>query len=388
MRNESVDTVRTKPFDHPRRSFFGQPLSLPRNADYPGNIGFLSLNRRLDESDCPRLLAQSHDPIQPSLVWRRTAADLVLVPSGQFTKRRWSASSELVKIGMAEHSFHFVGMTDRQWFQSESLGAQFLCQLDHRRNLTSTTSQRGVDRRGKVRWVVKTNNFGQPVGDGLSGWIPPPTLEPAALVGSSVTLEPMLPGDGARLFQALSDEPESLWTYMSIGPFESANGFEASLTEMMDRKDWSPYVILVGDEIEGFLTYLRIDLPGGVIEIGSIVFSSALQRTTAATEAIYLLIRHAFESGFRRVEWKCDDLNSPSMRSAHRFGFTYEGTFKQATHYKGRNRDTAWFAIVESDWPTLRQGYDEWLAPDNFDDSGKQIRSLEACRLGVSDHSG
>jgi RimJ/RimL family protein N-acetyltransferase len=130
----------------------------------------------------------------------------------------------------------------------------------------------------------------------------------------------------------------------------------------------------------GFAAYLRIQPRDGVIEIGSIVFSPRLQRTTAATEAIYLMLRNVFALGYRRCEWKCDDLNAPSRAAADRLGFTYEGTFRQATHYKGRNRDTAWYAIVNREWPALDGVFQRWLAPDNFDDDGVQRQSLGKMR--------
>jgi RimJ/RimL family protein N-acetyltransferase len=225
--------------------------------------------------------------------------------------------------------------------------------------------------------VTNTNDFDQPVGPGLGDWVPPTTFEPVALKGAYVALEPMVVGDGKAIFTALADEPDSLWTYMGFGPFSNSAEVEEMVTSMLDKGDWSPYIVVVDDRVRGFLSYLRIDNPGGVIEIGSIVFDSAIQRTTATTEAIFLLIDHAFEAGYRRVEWKCDDLNAPSMRAAERFGFTYEGTFRQATHYKGRNRDTAWFAIVDVDWPQIRAGFTRWLAADNFDGAGEQKFSLQ-----------
>ncbi len=193
-------------------------------------------------------------------------------------------------------------------------------------------------------------------------------------------LEPMVAGDGQLLFEALGTEPESSWTYMSFGPFADAAGIEKTVVAMLAKDDWSPYIVEVDGRVHGLLAYLRIDNPGGVIEIGSIVFDSSIQRTTATTEAIFLLIDHAFESGYRRVEWKCDDLNAPSMKAAERFGFTYEGTFRQATHYKGRNRDTAWFAIVDADWPEIRDSFKKWLSADNFDSSGRQKATLRQIR--------
>ncbi|HEY5889943.1 MAG TPA: GNAT family protein [Acidimicrobiia bacterium] len=225
-----------------------------------------------------------------------------------------------------------------------------------------------------------TNSLGQPVGFGLADWVPPSTFEPVVLKGNYVALEPMVLGDGQSIFDALGDEPDSLWTYMSFGPFGDAAEVEAIVIDMLDRADWSPYVVEVDDRVRGFLAYLRIDNPGGVIEIGSIVFHSSIQRSTATTEAIFLLIDHAFECGYRRVEWKCDALNAPSMRAAERLGFTYEGTFRQATHYKGRNRDTAWYAIVDGDWPEIRASFKQWLSPGNFDDSGTQERTLQGIR--------
>jgi RimJ/RimL family protein N-acetyltransferase len=141
-----------------------------------------------------------------------------------------------------------------------------------------------------------------------------------------------------------------------------------------------PYAILVDGKPVGFLSYLRIDPRGGVIEIGSIVFAPEMQRTAAATETIFLLIKNAFDLGYRRCEWKCDDLNAPSRRAAERFGFIYEGTFRKATHYKGRNRDTAWYAITDDEWPQVERAFARWLAPDNFDTGGRQLRSLSDLR--------
>ena len=167
---------------------------------------------------------------------------------------------------------------------------------------------------------------------------------------------------------------------MSIGPFRNESEMRSSFEALIGQADWLPYVILVDGRPAGFLSYLRIDPPAGVIEIGSIVFGPEMQRTTAATETIFLLLENAFDLGYRRVEWKCDDLNEPSRRAAERFGFRYEGTFEKATHYKGRNRDTAWYAITEAEWPRVEKAFDMWLAPENFDAEGRQIQSLSDLR--------
>jgi RimJ/RimL family protein N-acetyltransferase len=167
---------------------------------------------------------------------------------------------------------------------------------------------------------------------------------------------------------------------MSIGPFASESEMERAFASLVGLPDWLPYAILVDDKVVGFLSYLRIDPPGGVIEIGSIVFAPELQRTTAATEVIFLLLKYAFGLGYRRCEWKCDDLNAPSRKAAERLGFSYEGTFKKATHYKGRNRDTAWYAITDDEWPGIEKAFEDWLAPENFDNEGKQRQPLRAYR--------
>lgn len=230
--------------------------------------------------------------------------------------------------------------------------------------------------------MTTRNAHGQPIGPPLGGWAPPPYPPSAVLEGRHVTLEPLDPARHAsHLHESLGGAPESLWTYMSIGPFKDASGLNEALSEMTDHPDWFPYTISVDRRPLGFASYLRIQPGDGVIEIGSIVLSLELQRTTAATEAIYLMIRNAFELGYRRVEWKCDDLNEPSRRSALRLGFAYEGTFRRATHYKGRSRDTAWYAITDVEWPTVAEAFQEWLSADNFDD-GHQRRSLSQIREG------
>jgi len=179
------------------------------------------------------------------------------------------------------------------------------------------------------------------------------------------------------LHAAFIDAPDSLWTYMSFGPFRDRDGFAAALETMIEDPTLLPYVAVVDDVPAGFASYLRIQASEGVIEIGSITFSPRLQHTTAATESLHLMIRNVFALGYRRCEWKCDALNAASRSAAVRLGFTHEGTFSQATHYKGRNRDTAWYAITDKEWPALDIAFQRWLASDNFDDEGRQRRRLE-----------
>jgi RimJ/RimL family protein N-acetyltransferase len=224
--------------------------------------------------------------------------------------------------------------------------------------------------------MSNTNDFGQPVGDDLGGWMPPPMIPNPALDGDYVRLRPLTVHDAETVYPALRQASHDLWTYMPFGPFYSVDDASGYFSYMVDQPDWRPYIIEVNGLVQGFNSYMRINPPDGVIEIGSIVFSPQLQRTTAATESVYLMMRHAFDSGYRRVEWKCDSLHSISRKAADRLGFRYEGTFVNATHYKGRSRDTAWFAVTIEEWPDRRQRLEAWLDPDNFDQNGHQLRPL------------
>lgn len=228
---------------------------------------------------------------------------------------------------------------------------------------------------------MATNAYGQPVGTDLTGWSPPRIPEPRDIEGTRVTVTPLIWADhGAALFRELAPAPASIWTYMSYGPFNGISQFEEALRVKDVNPDIIPYALVVDGQPLGFACYLRINPEQGVIEVGSIVLSPRLQKTTAATEALYLMIRNAFDIGYRRVEWKCDDLNAPSRAAAERLGFTYEGTFRQAVHYKGRNRDTAWYAIIDRDWPVLDEAFRRWLEPGNFDASGTQKSTLREIR--------
>lgn len=223
------------------------------------------------------------------------------------------------------------------------------------------------------------NQFGQPVGVALGTWAPPAMPSCTGLTGTLVQLEPLdsrLHTEG--LFAAFALAPPSLWTYLAVGPFQDPDQLKSALDAMTGHPDRQPYAITVEGTPVGFASYLRVDRRSGVLEIGSIALSPSLQRTTAATEALFLMIDHSFDLGYRRCEWKCDDLNAPSRSAAERLGFRYEGTFRQATHYKGRNRDTAWFAITDADWEELRPDFRKWLSADNFEADGKQRKSLRA----------
>ena len=176
-------------------------------------------------------------------------------------------------------------------------------------------------------------------------------------------------------------EHVGLWTYMFDGPF----GDRGVFAEAMEKRQASDDPLLFAiEEVEnnravGIASYMRIEPAHRVIEVGGIVFSPELQRKPGATEAMYLMARHVFEDlGYRRYEWKCDALNAPSRRAALRLGFTFEGIFRAHMIIKGRNRDTAWFSITDSEWPARKAAFEAWLAPSNFDSHGKQKQSLSA----------
>ncbi len=178
---------------------------------------------------------------------------------------------------------------------------------------------------------------------------------------------------------ATSDPNGDVWTYMGYGPFKSFEEFSLWLKDREAARDPWFYAYVRNDtgKAAGMGAFMRADAANGVIEIGHIWISPAMQRTREATEAIFLMMRHAFdELGVRRLEWKCDSLNAPSRQAADRFGFTYEGTFRQHFIIKGRNRDTAWFSIIDKEWPPIRKAFQEWLKDSNFDAAGRQKAKL------------
>jgi RimJ/RimL family protein N-acetyltransferase len=173
------------------------------------------------------------------------------------------------------------------------------------------------------------------------------------------------------------------WDYLFDGPYADRAAFRASIEAKANSEDPLFYAIVdkTNGRAAGYQTLMRIDAAHGVIEVGNILYSLAMQRTIGATEAQYLFARYVFDDlGYRRYEWKCNDLNAPSRRAAERFGFAYEGTFRQHMIVKGRNRDTAWYSMLDRDWPAQRAAFERWLAADNFDAAGRQKASLAALR--------
>ena len=218
----------------------------------------------------------------------------------------------------------------------------------------------------------------RPLGEIVANWTPPIRPNFAVLKGRYVQLE-LLSAEhhAAQLFGAYVGH-DWVWDYLGYGPFSSASQYHRWMKEATQGDDPIFYALrdLETGQLGGVCSYLRIDPGAGSIELGHIVLAPVMQGTRAATEAFYLLMEWAFAAGYRRFEWKCHAMNIPSRRAAQRLGLSYEGVFRQALVTKGRNRDTAWFAAIDKDWPGLQAAYGAWLAPQNFDETGQQRERL------------
>ena len=218
------------------------------------------------------------------------------------------------------------------------------------------------------------------LGAPVPGWTPPLPPGPAVMEGRLVRLERLDPARHAADLHAANTASDAIWDYLPYGPFASLGDYRAWAEGMAGQND--PFFYALSDRATGraggVASYLRISPAAGSIEVGHIALAPVLQRSPAATEAMALMMGWAFAAGYRRYEWKCDALNIPSRRAAQRLGLSYEGTFRQAAVIKGRNRDTAWFAAIDAEWPRLSAAFDRWLAPDNFDPAGRQKQSLSA----------
>ena len=209
-----------------------------------------------------------------------------------------------------------------------------------------------------------------------------------------MTLRPVDPAADAPELFAVSHPPQGdaeTWTYLPDGPYASAEELRAALETQAASDDplFFAIVTLPDERPAGIASYLRVEVEHGVIEIGHIWLGATLRRTTAATEAMYLLARNAFDDlGYRRLEWKCNALNAASRSAAERLGFTFEGVFRQHLVVQGRNRDTAWYAITDGEWPAIRAGFEAWLAPENREAEGLQRRSLRDVMGEARDQAG
>ncbi len=208
-----------------------------------------------------------------------------------------------------------------------------------------------------------------------------PRPERTTLAGRFVTLFPLEAANADELYgPSHGPEAEALWAWMGDGPYPDPESFAANIAAKATGPD--PFYAVIDNasgRCLGYLSLIRIDQPNRVIEIGNILYTPALQRTPGATEAVFLAARYVFDIlGYRRLEWKCNDLNAPSRRAATRFGFSFEGVFRQHMIIKGRNRDTAWYSMLDRDWPALRAAFENWLKPENFGPDGRQRLSLSA----------
>ena len=205
-----------------------------------------------------------------------------------------------------------------------------------------------------------------------------PVPDRSPLDGQYCRLEPLEAEKHAALLFRAFEGQDAVWDYMPYGPFAAASQYYRWAREAAEMTDTHFYAIrnLETGVYEGVASFLRVDPSAGSIEVGHINMSPALQRTRAATDAMYVMMKWAFEAGYRRYEWKCNALNVPSRAAAQRLGFSYEGVFRQATIVKGRNRDTAWFAAIDTEWPALKEAFGAWLSPSNFDGAGRQIERL------------
>ena len=229
----------------------------------------------------------------------------------------------------------------------------------------------------------RRNELGQPIGFAVPEWTARPRPPREVMEGRYVRLEPVsVERHAGDLYEAFSADREGrIWTYLPYGPFASADETADWMrkTCMGDDPLFHAIIDKASGKALGVASYLRIEPAVGVIEVGHINYAPALQRTRGASEAMYLMMARVFdELGYRRYEWKCDALNGPSRAASERLGFSYEGLFRQATMYKGRNRDTAWYSILDTEWPRIKAAFEAWLDPANFDADGRQKQPLAA----------
>ncbi len=217
-------------------------------------------------------------------------------------------------------------------------------------------------------------NLGEPV----PGWTPPPRPGPDGFLGRYCELARLDAAKHAEALHAANRASDAIWDFLPYGPFAEGAEYLSWVEEMAAKTD--PFFYAIRDRATGewcgVASYLRITPEAGTIEVGHINFAPSLQRTRAATEAMFHMMHWVFEAGYRRYEWKCNALNMGSRRAAERLGFSYEGVFRQAAVVKGRNRDTAWFACIDREWPALRAAHEAWLDPANFDAEGRQRQAL------------
>ena len=232
--------------------------------------------------------------------------------------------------------------------------------------------------------MPQENDHGEWVGDVVPGRSPRPVPVPVTLTGRYVALVPLSTDHAEALHGALCNPgDEALWTYRPTDPPPDVAGMVELVEQHLAASDMVTFALVpTGECAQGIASYMRIDPATGQVEVAGVLYARTLQRTRAATEAIHLSMRHAFDDlGYRRFEWKCDSLNEPSRRAADRLGLRYEGRFRNHMVTKGRNRDTDWFSVTDAEWPAVRAEHERWLDPANFDADGRQLSRLRVPRL-------
>ncbi len=236
------------------------------------------------------------------------------------------------------------------------------------------------------------NSLNQPISFSVPDWKPPNTPAREPVEGQYCRLEPLDPDRHAAVLYTANtlDIEGRIWTYMPYGPFETLEIYIDWMNRTCCGSDPSFFTIIdkTTGEAVGVASYLNIKPGNGTIEVGHLIYSPQLQRTTAATEVMYLMMQKVFDLGYRRYEWKCNALNANSRSAAQRLGFSFEGIFRQATISKGRNRDTAWYSIIDREWPVLRDAFKRWLNPSNFDKDGRQRTRLSELTDPIIKQSG
>lgn len=230
---------------------------------------------------------------------------------------------------------------------------------------------------------TRLNKFDQEVGYSIDGWQGRNFPQKTLLAGKYCELQPIsVENHASQLYESFRASGDSIWTYVPIGPFKNLDDFKGHIKHISQREDEVHFAVVdkkTGKPV-GTIALIRIDAANGSVEVGYVIYSAQLKKTPVATEAQYLLMRYVFdELKYRRYEWKCDSLNGPSKAAAQRLGFKFEGTFRQVVVYKGRNRDTTWLSVIDTEWDHCKQAFEKWLGPDNLQD-GVQAKSLSDIR--------
>ncbi len=229
--------------------------------------------------------------------------------------------------------------------------------------------------------MTEQNQFNQVIGHRIENWMPKQKPRREIMLGNYCKLEPLdINSHTSKLFEAfqMNNQGET-WTYLPFGPFNTEIEFKVWLSKVTLEKLFYTIIDNKHNLPQGFASYHDIDLEHGVIEVGSIHYSKLLQKTRTGTEAMYLMMHHVFEElDYRRYQWRCNALNKGSRTAAERLGFKFEGIFRQSNVFKGYNRDTAWYSIIDNEWPALKVKFQRWLDPSNFDTNGNQKVSLQA----------